>query len=78
MTKAVLNLLKFLDMRTIQISLSVSQELILLSSIRREIFRKHAIMDSYRLEGIDVSSIHDDILELKTLYRKITGHNFII
>lgn len=63
-------------MKTIQINLSVIQELFLRSSIRNEILRKYVVLDTYRSEGIDVSSVHDDIFELKTLYRQLTGKPF--
>lgn len=63
-------------MKTFQIKLSVNQEMFLRSSIRQEIFRKYVVLDSYRSNGIDVSSVHDDILELKLLYRQLTGEPF--
>lgn len=63
-------------MKTFQINLSVNQEMFLRSSIRQEIFRKYVVLDTYRSEGIDVTSVHDDIFELKTLYRQITGEPF--
>lgn len=63
-------------MKTIEISLSVTQEMFLCSSIRREIFRKYVVLDAYRSAVIDVTSTYDDIFELKTLYRQITGKPF--
>lgn len=63
-------------MKTIQINLSVTQEMFLRSSIRQEIFRKYVVLDTYRTEGIDVSSVYDDIFELETLYRLLTGEPF--
>lgn len=63
-------------MKTIQINLSVNQEMFLRSSIRQEIFRKYVVLDTYRSEGIVVSSVYDDISELKTLYRQLTGESF--
>lgn len=63
-------------MRTIEISLSVAQEKFLRSSIRQEIFRKYVALDTYRSDGIDISSIREDIFELKTLYRQLTGLPF--
>lgn len=63
-------------MKTIEISLSVTQEMFLRSSIRREIFRKYVVLDVHRSAGIDVTSTYDDIFELKTLYRQITGEPF--
>lgn len=65
-------------MKTIEISLSVTQEMFLRSSIRQEIFRKYVFLDTYRSEGIDVSFIRDDISQLKTLYRQLTGQPFNI
>lgn len=63
-------------MKTIKICLSVTQEMFLRSSIRQEIFRKYVVMDTYRSEGIDITSIREDIFELKTLYRQLTGESF--
>lgn len=63
-------------MKTIQINLSVMQEMFLCSSIRQEIFRKYVLLDTYRTDGIDVSSVYDDIFELETLYRQLTGESF--
>lgn len=65
-------------MKTIQINLSVYQEMFLRSSIRENIFRKYVLLDKYRSEGIDVSSVHDDIKELETLYRQLTGKPFSV
>lgn len=65
-------------MKTFKISLSVTQEMFLRSSIRQEIFRKYVALDSYRIAGIDISSIRDDIFELKTLYRQLTGKPFLV
>lgn len=65
-------------MKIIKICLSVSQEMFLRSSIRQEIFRKYVVLDTYRSDGIDISSIRDDIFELKTLYRQLTGEPFRI
>ena len=65
-------------MKTIEISLSVAQEMFLRSSISQEIFRKYVVLDTYRSEGNDISSILEDIFELKTLYRQLSGHPFRI
>lgn len=65
-------------MKIIQISLSVTQDLLLRSSIRKEILHNYALLDYYRSERIDISSIIDDIFELKTLYRQLTGKPFRI
>lgn len=65
-------------MKTFKLSLSVTQEMFLRSSIRQEIFRKYVVLDAHRTAGIDVSSILDDIFELKTLYRQITGEPFMV
>lgn len=63
-------------MKTIKISLSLDLEMFLRSSIRQEIFRKYVLIDTGLSEGIDISPLRDDIFELKTLYRQITGHSF--
>lgn len=63
-------------MNTFEISLSVTQEMFLRSSIRREIFRKYVVLDAYRSAGIDVTSTYDDIFPLISLYRQITGEPF--
>lgn len=63
-------------MKTIQINLSVIQEMFLCSSIRQEIFRKYVVLDTYRTDGIDVSLVYHDIFELETLYRQLTGESF--
>lgn len=65
-------------MKTIEICLFVSQEKFLRSFIRQEIFRKYVFLDTYRSEGIDISSIRDDIFQLKSLYRQLTGQPFKI
>lgn len=65
-------------MKTITINLSVIQDLFLRSSIRKEILHNYALLDYYRSEGIDISSVIDDIFELKTLYRQLTGKPFRI
>ena len=66
----------FLDMRNIKISLSVTQDLFLRSSIRKEIQHNYALLDYYRSECIDISPIIDDIFDLKSLYRQLTGKPF--
>ena len=65
-------------METKIINLSVSQELLLRSAIRKEIMRNYVFLDTCHSEGIDDSLILDDIFELKTLYRQITGRPFRI
>lgn len=65
-------------MRTIQLSLSVTQDLLLRSFIRKAIQHNYVLLDYYRSEGIDNSSVLDDIFELKTLYRQLTGKPFRI
>lgn len=63
-------------MRNIQFSLSFTQDLLLRTLIREGILHYYALIDYYRSEGIDTSSVIDDIFELKTLYRLLTGKPF--
>lgn len=63
-------------MKTIKLNLSVIQQLLIRSLIRKEIHRQYALLDFYLCEGLDVSPIHEDIFELKTLYRQFTGEPF--
>ena len=65
-------------MRHITISLSVTQDLLLRSSIRKALQHNYALLDFYSSEGLDTSPIIDDIFELKSLYRQLTGKPFRI
>ena len=63
-------------MKTIKLSLSASQDLFLRSTIRREILRKYVTLVDYSALNLDITVLNDDIFELKTLYRQLTGKPF--
>lgn len=63
-------------MKTLTILLSSSQELFLRSVIRSSIFRKYVVLDSLNIAGKDTTMFREDIFELKSLYRQITGEPF--